>query len=150
MRHAQAQSAVSPCPAKRGEYRRRETSTAHRFKSVPTVKKSHPAGINLQRLLSRRQFGSEYSLFFRHFQREQPRLIVLKRIHFEAAETLKRSERLQTFAMTARCDFEASVFEAGVIEKDHRGRDPRRGLRQIGPIREILMENDVAALARAL
>src|SRR5581483_7231270 len=47
-------------------------------------------------------------------------------------------------------DLETSVLPRRVVEKQHRRRDPRCGGRQIGPVGEILMQNDRPALVRAL
>src|SRR5579872_6918232 len=85
-----------------------------------------------------------------HFERQQARVVVLIRIHFERTEAVDRAARLHTLAMTPRHDLEASVFDSGMVDEDHRRGDPCGDRRQIRPIWKILMENNLATLARAL
>src|SRR5258707_7694609 len=55
----------------------------------------------------------------RHLEWNQARLIILKRVHFEAAKSIDRAARLYALAMTTGHHLETSVFDCRIVEKEH-------------------------------
>src|SRR4029453_17810444 len=86
----------------------------------------------------------------RDFERNHPVDVVSVSVHLVRAEAVHVLSLPQAFEMAPRHDFEATVFDRRIVEKENRRPDVMRVLRNAHPVWEVLVQHDRPAVLPAL